>query len=280
MSQLVEVKQLPIIVEQLHSLKSKIEDSVSYALSLECNENTYKEVKSIRSQINNEFKGLEALRIDVKKKILAPYNDFEAVFKECVTNVVTPAVNQLTAKINTVEEGLKENKRSELREYFNECCQSKRVFFLNFEDVGLNVTLSASLKSLKEKVKSFVDKVSDDVAMIETLEHSAEVLVEYKHSLNASIAIQTVNARHKAIEDEKLREEHRKAFEAQQAETVAKVEAVLTAPTVTDEVAETSEVPEELKFYSASFKVKTSNIDDLKALVEFMKERGIEYEQL
>ena len=279
MEQLVEVRQLPIIVEQLHLLKNRIEETVGYALSLECNEDTYKQIKAMRSQINKEFKELDALRIDVKRQILVPFNDFEAAFKECVSNVVTPAVSRLTGKINTVEDSLKESKKAELREYFNECCQSKRVFFLNFEDAGINVTLSASLKSLKEKVKSFVDRVSDDVATIETLEHSAEIFVEYKHSLNASIAIQTVNARHRAIEDEKLRAEHRKAFEARQAETVAKVEEVLTAPTVTDDVAEPSEVPEELKFYCASFKVKTSNIDDLKALVEFMKERGIEYEQ-
>ena len=71
------------------------------------------------------------------------------------------------------------------------------------------MTLSASMKSLKEQAKVFIDQRIDDLKLIETQEHKTEILVEYKQTLNVSNAITTVTNRFKAIEEEKKKEEQK-----------------------------------------------------------------------
>ena len=59
---LIVVKQLPVIEEQLRSVKMTIQDRVNDVLSMECTEATYREVKKARAELNAEFRELEARR--------------------------------------------------------------------------------------------------------------------------------------------------------------------------------------------------------------------------
>ena len=77
--QVIELQQLPIIVERLHSVKADIERRTAEATSLICTEETYKSVKDARAQLTKEFKEYEAQRTAIKSKILEPYNAFEGV---------------------------------------------------------------------------------------------------------------------------------------------------------------------------------------------------------
>ncbi len=67
--------------------------------------------------------------------------------------------------------------------------------------------MSDSKKSLKERCAAFVDRITEELALIETQEHKEEILVEYKKSLNVAQAITNVSARHRAIEEERQRRE-------------------------------------------------------------------------
>ena len=100
--QVIELQQLPIIVERLHSVKAEIEQRTAEALSLVCTEQTYKSVKDARAQLTKEFKEYEAQRIAVKDKILEPYNAFEQVYRECVTVPFQQADAELKQKIADV----------------------------------------------------------------------------------------------------------------------------------------------------------------------------------
>lgn len=223
--QLIVVKQLPEIEEHLKLIQQEIKEKVDAALAMVCTEETVKEIKAIRAELNKDFTGLESKRKEVKTAILSPYEQFEAIYKACVTDIFKPADAQLKAKIDEVENALKEEKAAELLTYFLEYCESKGVDFVNFNQTGITVTLSASLKALKEQVKTFIDKVSDELALIETQENKVEILVEYKNTLNVAQAITTVSNRMKIIAAEKERQEAIRA--RQEAEAVKKVEAVI-----------------------------------------------------
>ena len=97
-----------------------------------------------------------------------------------MTNIFKPADAQLKDKIDDVENGLKDQKKAEIAAFFDEYRESKNIDFITFEDSGINVTLSASKKSLKDQARAFVDRVNDDLMMIDTQNNSAEILVEYK----------------------------------------------------------------------------------------------------
>lgn len=274
--EIIAVKQLPIIVEQLHEVKAEVTAKVEQALSLVCTEDTVKDVKKVRSDLNKELKDYEERRKAVKKAIMTPYEQFEAVYKDCISDTYKKADTELKGKIDSVENELKEQKRKEVWYYFEELCEANSLDFINFENANINVTLSASMKSLKEQAKAFVDKIVDDLNLIDTQEHKDEILYEYKQSLNVSNAITTVANRYKAIEEAKAREEERKAKEQAEAEAAAKVESVVeaVAPPTVEPIAPPVE---EEKTYTTKFIVRGTMLQ-LKALKEFLNNGGYDYE--
>lgn len=270
-NEIIVVKQLPVIQEQLKLIKAEVTKKVDFAKNLVCTEETVKDVKKVRADLNADFKTLEDKRKEVKKAIMTPYEQFESVYKENISDVFKQADADLKGKIDEVENGLKEQKRIEVVEYFNEYITAKNIDFVKFEDLRLNITLSASLKSLKKTVADFIDKVCGDLALIETQEHKAEILVEYKQSLDVSSAILNVTARKKAIAEEQARAEERKAAEQVMQEAENKIDELLP-PTVADPI--TPPVVEE-STYKMTFTVKGTKAQ-LQELKNYMIQKGIE----
>lgn len=273
---IIQVKQLPIIVEQLHEVKAEVTAKVEQALSLVCTEDTIKDVKKVRSELNKELKDYEERRKAVKKAIMTPYEQFEMVYKDCISDTYKKADTELKGKIDSVENELKEQKKAEVKGYFDEYLTATGIDFVTFENANINVTLSASMKSLKEQAKAFIDKIVDDLNVINTQEHKDDILYEYKASLNVSAAITTVTNRYKAIEAAKAREEERKAREQAEAESAAKVEEVVKseAPPTVEPIAPPVE---EEKTYTLKFTVR-GTMPQLKALKEFLNNGGYDYE--
>ena len=186
---------------------------------------------------------------------------------------------ELKTKIDSVENELKEQKCKEVFHYFEELCEANGLAFITFDNANINVTLSASMKSLKEQAKSFIDRICSDLTLIDTQKHKDEIMVEYKKSLNVSNAITMVVNRYKAIEEEKAKQSERKAKE----EETKKIEAVVyKEPETLNQVEEVSDEPlsaptVEDEILTMSFKV-TANIGKLKELKSYMDERGYEYE--
>lgn len=206
---LIEVKQLPVIEEQLRSVSTVIDERVKNATSLVCTEESVKTIKEIRAELNKDYKEFESKRKLVKEQVLKPYNDFENVYKECISDKFRNADVILKGKIDNVENELKSKKEKEIKEYFEEYKTANNIGFITYGQARINVTLSASMKSLKEQAKQFIDKIVDDLKLIETQEHKTEILVEYKQTLNVSQAITSVTNRFKAIEEEKKRQEQK-----------------------------------------------------------------------
>lgn len=273
---IIQVKQLPIIVEQLHEVKAEVTAKVEQALSLVCTEDTVKDVKKVRSELNKELKDYEERRKAVKKAIMTPYEQFETVYKDCISDTYKKADTELKGKIDSVENELKEEKKAEVKGYFDEYLTATGIDFVTFENAHINVTLSASMKSLKEQAKAFIDKIVDDLNVINTQEHKDDILYEYKASLNVSAAITTVTNRYKAVEAAKAREEERKAREQAEAEAAAKVESVVEA-VVPPTVEPIAPPVEEEKTYTLKFTVR-GTMPRLKALKEFLNNGGYDYE--
>ena len=279
-AELIRVVQLPEIEEHLQSIKVAVTQKVNDALSLICTEDTVKSVKAVRADLNKDSKKFEEQRKAVKKAIMTPYEQFEAVYKECISDTYKRADIELKAKIDSVENELKEAKRTEVEAYFEECSKSVGVDFVKLSDLNLNITLSASVKSLKRQVKEYFDKVIQDLALIATLEHTTEILVEYRKTLDVSDAVLTVQERHKAIAEQEKRNAEASIIAEKQAETVEKVEkAVRESGAEEISAPEVEEAPPEGNepVYEATFRV-TGTLAQLKALKKFLKDGGYQYE--
>lgn len=274
MNEIIRVTQLPVIEEQLRTLSAEIDEKVNLAKSLVCTEDTVKEVKKVRSELSKQFVELEEQRKAVKKAVLAPYERFEGVYNEFIADKYKTADAALKSKIDDVQNELKANKETTVKEYFDEYKKSVNVEWLTFDMAGLNIVLSVSDKKLKERAKEFVDRVVSDLSVISMQDDSAEILVEYQKTRNLQQSIQTVKDRKEQLERMKAAEEARKAAEAGKAERAAEVQKQieLSAPKV-----EKKEEPKKIQMYVATFKVK-GTLEQLKELKAFLEERGIKYE--
>lgn len=286
-SQLIVVKQMPIIIEKLESVKSEIEHKVNVACSMVCTDENYKEIKKIRSALNKELAEFESQRKAVKSEVMTPYEHFESVYKECISTPYKKADSALKSKIEAIEQGLKQEKHDKSKEYFNEYAQTLGIDFVKYEQVGLSITMTVTLKKLRETIKAFLDKVMDDIKLIAVQEHKDEILYEYKQTLNVSAAITSVTERYKAIEAERARAEAEKT-EREKAELNEQATLNEYEPfeaNVAVEVAPPEEKPHinqtDEKVFSLTFTVygtKTQLKDFAIAVKKLINERGLRYE--
>lgn len=201
------LKQAPVIAHQLQEAGQQVTARIEELNidKLVATEETLKSLKDTRAQLNKELKEFEEQRKFVKNGINKPYLEFENIYKEEISNKYADAVDKLKKKIESVEIKLKEEKREQVKEYFNELCAAEGVDFVKFEQVGLNINLSTSLKALKEQAEEFINRIKDDISLIETMEYQAEIFAEYKRTLNASQAIKEINDRKQREAEEKER---------------------------------------------------------------------------
>jgi hypothetical protein len=276
MNEIIVVKQLPVIEQQLAQIKQQVAERVETVTSLVVTEDTVKAVKKARAELGAEFKSWEEKRKEVKKAVITPYEKFEEVYIDCISNSYKTADKLLKQRIDEVENELKAKKAAEVQSYFEEYLASKDIDFVSYEQAGINVTLSASLKSLKEQAKAFIDRIESDLKLIETFtDLKAEILVEYKKSLNVSDAITGVKARTRAIQEEQARQEaeaEKRTSEAQRVEAIkAAIPEAVTAPT------EQTAAPAPEKKFCIRFTVKGTR-EQLIALKKFLNEGEYEYE--
>ena len=280
MQELMKVKQLPIIEEQFKKLSEEVDKKVKEAEALVCTEETVKEIKQVRADLNKEVREMETQRKAIKNQVLEPYMQFEEVYKRYVADKYRNADLILGGRIKVVEDELKKQKEQEIKDYFEELKEANNIDFITYEQAKINVTLSASKKSLKEQSESFINKISEDLKLIDTQEHKAEILVEYKQNLNVSNAITTVMNRFKAVEEEEKRQKELKEAIFQQASDEAdraKIEGTKMPENhnIVDNALQTLKTEE--KIYTITFTV-TGTAPKLKQLKDYLLREGYQYE--
>ncbi len=278
---LIVIKQLPQIEEHLKDLSTEIDVKVNNAKKLVCTEETVKTVKQVRADLTKDFKNLEEQRKTVKEQILAPYMQFEEIYKTYVSNRYKEADIDLKQKIDSTENELKKQKENEIKDYFEEYKTANNIDFINYEQANINVTLTASKKSLKEQAKKFIDEIVDDLKLIETQECKEEILVEYKQNLNVSKSIQEVANRHKLLEEEKKKQEELKNKQLEEAQRQAdmsiKTQEVATKNALDNFVIEAPKIEEQEEILTLKFKVRGTR-SKLRELKRFLEDGGYDYE--
>lgn len=271
-NQLVKIEQMPIVFEQLEMIGAYIDEQTKDLEKLACTEENKQEVKKRKIEINNTLKLLEEKRKEIKNKINEPYDIFNKKYEETTKIKLQNAVKLLSDKIDKIENEQKAKKEDIIRKYFEEYKLAQKIDFVTFEQAKLNITLGASEKSLREQAKAFLDKIADDLLLIESQTFKDEILIEYKKDLNVSQAITKVVARHKELEEMQKRKEEQEVQKKLEQERVQKVEQVLSAPVK-------KEVQEKPKLLRIDFSVIGTE-QQLKELVKFLREGGYQYEQL
>lgn len=268
LNDIIGISQMPVVFEKLEKIGTLIEESTKDLDKLECTEENKQEVKKRRTEINNTLKILEDRRKEIKTKLLEPYNVFNEKYEnECKTKLEN-ASNVLKEKIDTIESQQLAEKECELREFAEQHFKANNMdLFVTFEDIHLNITLSASIKSLKEQILDFINKLLNDKKLIDMEEYRDEIFVEYQKTFDFVDAKTKVVERHKQLEELKQQQEEKQEQEKQEEKVVEKVEEVV-AP---------KEIIEDDEIITVSFTI-TDTKEKILKLRDYLKENGINYE--
>lgn len=268
-NELVIVEQLPKITQQLQLISSEIDKEIALALSLECTEDSKNEVKKAKARLNKIGTALEEKRKEVKRAILSPYEEFEGIYTNLIKTKLNEADNELKNKITSIEEQQKYEKMLDLKDFAIEYIQKYNLEdYITFEDMNINITLSASMKSLQEQVISYCERIANDFKLINTLENRNEIFLEYtQNGFKLNEAMLLVKERHRKIEE--IEENNKKIEEKIESEKVteAKIEEII-AP---------KEIIEDEETITIQFKV-TATKTKLKELKQFLIDGGYNYD--
>lgn len=209
MENAIVLKQKPVISHRLEEIGKDVDRRIE-ELSIDklvATEDTVSSLKNMRAELNKELTQYETDRKELKKAIADPYSQFEAIYKNEISDKYSDAIKKLGDKISIVETKIKDEKQEEVIRYFDELCVAEGIDFVKFFNTGISVNLSTSLKQYKEKCNEFIERIKDDVNLIKTQEHEVEIMAEYKTCLNASKAVTTVNERKERERQEQIRKE-------------------------------------------------------------------------
>jgi hypothetical protein len=273
--ELIKVESLPKIFYQLEVIGQEVDKALSGIEDMVCNEENKKEVKKRKQEIT-AFKNLmETRRKEIKKQVMAKYDEFNEKYEAEVKSKLTNAENILTVKYTAIEIQQKLEKEKELREFAERHFESYNFQDLvTFENIGLNITLTASVKSLKEQVIEFCNKIQGDLNLIELEEFKEEILLEYKETLNFANAKIKVANRHKQLEEIKKKQEELEQIKQEEQMTIDTV-----IEMVEDEIKVEAPKPiyEDEEKLEVSFTVRGTK-QQLKELKEFLINGGYDYD--
>lgn len=276
--ELIQVTQLPVITERLRMVKESVELAVQEAASMICTADTVQAVKNKRADLRKQFDELEEQRKAVKTAILAPYNDFETVYKECISTPFKAADAALKAEIDGYEAELKAVCKDGLKEYFDELCAVHGVDFLSLDTamnigklkIGMADATAKTPRRLMDALSEVVAKVATGMDQVMAMDDAVEIMAEYKSCFDVGHAVSCVQGRKRLIAAEKEAAEARRSAQERREATAAKVAAVLPPEAVED--------PQEPIFEAITFTIKNVTRSQAIKVREYLKQEGIQYE--
>lgn len=276
---LIEVRQLPIIAERLYQVKEQVEMAVAEAASMICTDETVQAVKNKRAELRKQFDELETQRKAVKAAVMGPYDEFEKVYKECISVPFKSADASMKATIDSFENELKERCKADLQEYFTELCAVHGVDFLTLDQamsigkirINLSDAKAKTPRQLQDAISEVVARIADGMDQINRMNDSAEIMAEYKLRFDVGAAVATVQGRKRRIEAEKEAAEARRTVQERQQAAIAKVDAV--APPKPVEFPTASEK----RYEEFVFTVFNCTRTQLIRIREYLKQEGISY---
>ena len=273
-NEIIRVETLPVIFQQLEVVGVMVDEELEKFKDIDCTEENKQEVKKVRTSINNTLKVFEDKRKEIKNQVLEAYNQFNDKYELEVKTKLENASNDLKMKIDYIESTQLAEKEIELGNFIEEHIKANHLenILNNVAEItrlaNLKVNLSSSMKSLKEGALTFIQRVANEVKLIELEETPSNLLYEYQQNgYDLTKAKLTLIERQRQIEE--------LAKQREQVQEVQKVEEKIVEQV--EEIVAPKEVIEEQEVITVTFTI-TDTKENIIKVREFMKEMGIKYE--
>ena len=264
--------QKPVIVENLDSVRNRLEGLISEVVEFPQDDESLKKVKKLRADLNKEKERYEAQRKEAKQIVLADYKLAEKKYEEYIFGPYASADQTLKDWVDNYQNGIKQKCEADLRAYFDELCLANGIDFIPFHRCGVSVDMAMARQKEPRKamdaIYNFVKAVRADMDTIAGMENAGEVMAEYRKYPVLSEAVMTVTRRKQELEKSKAYLAQQQEQKRQQEETRAAL--VEAAPEIQPE-------PEEQ--YSVCFRA-SGTLSALKAMKAYALTLGITFEEI
>lgn len=273
---IVKAKDFDLNVDVLKRYNAQIIEKIA-RLDIDnmvASEDNLSTLTSTRADINREIKEFETKRKHAENMAMKPIKEFKKAYKKYIFDELDTASKVVDKKVKDVTDVILERKTKVYVDKFNALKEANGFDFLDFKDVGLNITRSASDVKLLGELTGFFDKIKADLQVININDNVERIKVEYYKTLDLAGAVTTVT---NAIElENKLKEQAQLAKEAQEAPKEAPSEPVVDN-TATN-IPEAKSSPKDVKSDITITLTVTASRDKLIALRQFLNEGGFHFE--
>jgi hypothetical protein len=193
-----ELAMQQIIVQQGNIIFNDFERIRLEAIALaekinlvEVDDENIKQSKKMLAAVNNKIKELETRRIEIKKAMLEPYNQFETQVKEIV-GIVKDAEEVVRQQVKQLEEMDRQHKQQQLEEIFES--RIKHYSFRNlfgFSDFlkPKHLNKTQSIEVTEKEMVDFLQRLATDMKVIETLPNAEAILSAYIETKDLAVAM-------------------------------------------------------------------------------------------
>ena len=222
------------IAFNFEELKAELAERLEYYGSLVVTEDTIKDAKADRANLNKLREAIDKRRKEVKKAYMKPYSDFEAQVKELVDLIDRPIL-AIDSQLVTFEEKRKEEKLLKIEESYAGLVSDTIKDIIPLERIldpkWLNVT--TTMKKIEEEIILHSKRVNADVLALDTVpaEYAAAVKAKYIETLDIEAALEHKKALQRAAEAFREREAAKAENEAQEAAEAPRAQEEAAQPT-------------------------------------------------
>lgn len=269
------------IVTNIDGIKKHIAAGLEEYKHMVFTEETKKEAKATVADLRKLKKEVNARKIEVKNRYMAPYEEFEAQAKELMSLIDEP-INYIDGQIKAFEQKRIEERKAHITEIYDGIMQEheevKEYLPLNriYNSKWENAT--TSMKAISEEIMERVEHTEKDLAMIQSMESEFEDkgIAAYARSLELADAISIMNQYQKQKEEILRRQEEDAKRKAEIEEHREAVEDPM--PVVKVEGSSKFVEPEETLF-NARYDV-TADAFQIVKLESTMREYGIKFRRV
>lgn len=269
---IVKIETLPKIFYELEKVGEYLDIELAEVKKLDISEESKQSIKKVRANINDTLKQFEDKRKEIKNKCLEAYTLFEEKYNNEVKIKLTNASEDLKIAVDKIEREQIKQKEDEVYDFITENIDANHLrSVLTIGEVieygKLKINLSTSLKSLKEDAKAFIERVANEVKLIELEDTPSNLLYEYgRNGFDLTKAKLIMLERQKQIEE--------LAKKREQVQEVVKQEEVVEK--VVEEIVAPKEIIQEDELLEVTFTVRGTKSQILQ-IKNLLIELGVEY---
>lgn len=173
----VDFKPGNIKLENSELLKNAVIDLANKYKDLIITDETIKDDKKTKTELNGLLKQLEDKRKEYKKQFQIPLKEFENTIKE-IESPLNDAINNLKVQLNDYDERYTKQKEQDIRSFIEEVCINHKA---SSDDIEINpkwLNKSTSKKNWQEQVMQSIKLQDAEVIRFETEVENVKAFAE------------------------------------------------------------------------------------------------------